>query len=146
MLAKDDATGGATREWFILIDSSEKVKLYISDNSASKACSRLSDSGLSVGWHFVGTTYDGSGGDVAANGIIMYSEGALIASTATNVAGYVAMENSTSAVAIGAQINNPAVPANFFKDKIGMGFVVNRVLTAAEWLSLYNATKKYYGQ
>lgn len=101
---RDNTTGTELREWDIIIDPSRKIRVIFFDESTNVYCRRLSDTGLSVGWYSLVITYDGTGGAVAADTIKIYINGSLVASTATNDASYVAMENSTTSFLIGASV------------------------------------------
>ncbi len=93
---------GTVREYIYGIDGDEKLSYVVYDESADKIASRLTDAPLAVGWHHIAITYDGTGGAVAMNGVTMYVDGLLVASTATNDASYVAMEDTASVVIVGS--------------------------------------------
>ena len=94
-------TSGTIAEWQLTFQSGA-LRLLCRDNSATVNMSRLQDTASSLEvWHFYVATYDGSGGASAANGITIYVDGAVSASTATNDASYVAMENQTEVVTLG---------------------------------------------
>lgn len=93
-------SGATLREYRIDIDADEKLIISFFDESVDKLITRITDAALSDGWHTYVITYDGAGGATAANTIKIYVDGALVASTASNDASYVAMEN----LAIGVRI------------------------------------------
>ncbi|MHC4621788.1 MAG: LamG-like jellyroll fold domain-containing protein, partial [Planctomycetota bacterium] len=101
---------------------------------------RLSDSALSAGWHFVVATYDSTGSTAAANGILLYVDGAVVDSTATNDAGYTAMENGAAKVHIGAQLDSADAIQYTFADKIDNVALFSDVLTANEISALYTSS------
>lgn len=85
----------AVGEYFFSTQEGEaKVKVILRDASTGVNVTRYQDTVYATGvWHFFIVTYDGGGGATAANGITLYMDGAVVASTATNNAAYVAMEN-----------------------------------------------------
>ena len=102
----------------------------------------ISDVALSTGWHFVTATYSAPADETtAADGIILYVDGAAVASTATNDANYVAMQNGAEEVRIGSQRNSgDSANENFWEDKIDEVSVFSDVLTPTEVASLYSTT------
>lgn len=93
-------------------------RLLIRDQSTMAICRRDRDSNPSLGvWHFLAATYDGQGGGSAANGIKMYDDGVVVASTATNDGGYVAMEADGAKVTLA---NSPP-SVQFFNGKMAGG-------------------------
>lgn len=101
---------------------------------------RLSDIALTNGWHFVAVTYDSTGGSTAANGIILYSDGAVVASTAFNESLYAAMENTNTKPLIGAEYDSADAIVKVWQDKIDNVAMFSDVLTATEIASLYSTT------
>jgi hypothetical protein len=91
-------------------------------------------------WVCLGITYSGVGGASAGNGITMYLNGALRASTATNDASYVAMENLTCNLKIGGRDQADY----WFKGTIGEVLMYNRALSLAEMTHHYNVTRWRY--
>ena len=94
----DKTTSSELREYLLYIDSAEKIQLNLYDESANVQTTRVTDASVSVGKHSVVVTYDGAGGATAGNTIKIYIDGVLVASTATNNASYVAMENLATAL------------------------------------------------
>lgn len=142
---KDITTGVEVREWIFYIDSNEKLNLRLTDESANVECHRLTNSALSVGFHTFFITYDGSGGATAANGITIYVDGAVVASTATNDASYVAMENLATPCWIGAYKNTDGVAANFMTGDIGCLFLdKGYVWSAADIWRMHLILKSLY--
>jgi len=112
-------SNGNQREYIIHKDGAEKLQLKIFDESAGVDCSRLTDAALSVGLHSVIIAYDGTGGATAGNTITIYIDGVLVASTAINDGSYVAMENLTAVLSIGALIGSGGTWVNFIHGDIG---------------------------
>ena len=83
-------------------------------------------------WHFLVVTYSGAGGPGAANGITMYEDGVVAASTATNAGGYLAMEPAPHRLTVAQSL--PSV--QFLEGKMaggGLGpFFVHAELTPAQ--------------
>lgn len=103
ILYKGKSTTATEREWGLFFNTTPRLAFIIVDGSANKTCTRTLDGALTNGQYYhIAMTYSGVGGDTAANGITLYVNGVLAASTATNQAGYVAMENTTESVGVGA--------------------------------------------
>jgi len=119
VLAKHDT---AKREYLFFIDTSDKLRVVLYDESANKTATRIADDALTIGsWYFVAMTYDGEDGSwsgaTAANFITLYVDGAVVASTATNDAAYAGMENLSSKASIGAYYTSGAL-SNYFANRI----------------------------
>ncbi len=140
ILSKYDDT--LNKEWFWQLDASEKMALWLVDNSEGIAVGKTTDDALTNGWHFVAVTYNGENGSwtgpTAANYITMYVDGFPVAGTAANNAGYVRMENLNTEVVIGARYNNGSLES-FFADKIDNVVMFSAVLTQANISALYNS-------
>lgn len=117
------------------------LQFFIGDNSVVAYSYQASNSAISAGWHFVVCTYDGRGGATSANGIKLYIDGVVIASTATNDANYVAMETGSGALDIGAVLGDGSNP---WKGDIGMVFFDKSELSASDIWKLYVKTRGYY--
>lgn len=93
-------------EWGWVVDAADKLHFQCIDDSIDVLCKRVSDAAIPTGtWIYIVTTYDGSGGATAMNGVAHYVNGAVVASTATNNASYVAMENGTSSVGVWGRVD-----------------------------------------
>ena len=117
--------------------SSGKQDLWQRDESAGVSANLVADAVTSPDvWHFVVLTYDATGGSSAMGGATFYTDGAAIASTATNNGSYVAMENKTASPTIGSQNG-----ASFFEGAILGGpwgpWFTQIELTAAQVKNLY---------
>ena len=126
------ATGAG--EWELNLSADEKLVFHLRDESELADPQRIVDNALSEGWHFVVMTYEGDGaGNVAADRVILYVDGAVADSTAFNSVNYVAMEAGAADVLIGAwKVNSES-----FADKIDNVVLFDITLTAANVLSLY---------
>ena len=101
----------------------------------------ISDAALSLGWHFVCSTYSAPGDSTtAADGIILYVDGVAVASTAVNDVDYTAMQGTAIKTRIGAQISSSAALQNIWNDKIDEISLFSDVLTPTEVASLYSTT------
>lgn len=143
MIAKHDGTSGSTqKEWMIQISSTENLSFYLYDDSEDVNCNTVTGA-LSAGWHYIVATYDGSGGATAANGLKIYVDGVSVSVTPTNDASYVAMENKTSPVYIGARMGD-GVMERFWDGDMGRLFVHPDELDATTIWILYENTRGYY--
>ncbi len=134
----DFSTGVEAREWELVLLSSQKIRMNVLDESENKSARRATNNALSTGWHFVVATYDGTSGATAADGMTLYIDGSVVASTAETFAGYVAMENTATKVVIGANYDSTGSLANFFQDKIDNVVIFDIELTSANVSALYN--------
>ena len=85
-----------------------RLELFDASSAASPLVRSVDALNLAGGWHHVAAVYDGRGGATAADGVTLYVDGAAIPVVRTNRAGYVAMENGSSAVRIGRQSSSTA--------------------------------------
>jgi hypothetical protein len=96
--------GGADREYKFNINASDRLAMLLEDESGNWAPERIQNGTMTAyegKWVNVAVTYDGGGGATAASGIAFYINGIPEASTATENASYVAMENLGGALSIG---------------------------------------------
>lgn len=95
--------GGTTREWLLRIFTDDKLQFAVFDESVDRESTRKTDAAVTQGsWIHVCVTYDGTAGASALDGATLYVNGAAVASTATNDALYVAMENTTRTPGLGS--------------------------------------------
>ncbi len=140
LLAKfDDTTAAELREWMLFITPADEARLFLMDESANVSAQRTSDAAITMGsWRFFVATYDGAGGTAAADTIILYDNGAVLASTATNNASYVGMEDLATVVSLGRNIGNNE---RWFDGQMAGGplapFFVQTELSADAILRLY---------
>ena len=136
-------SGAGGREWEISITAADVLSLRVFDDSAAVGAVRNSDSAITQGsWRLFGASYDGTGGATAANGMTLYQDGAVIASTATNNASYVAMENLGSACEIGSIIVHTT---NFFAGSMAMVLLCQKALSATEHSTIAKLCHQFYG-
>ena len=127
------------REYLFLVQgATRRIRFYTMDESVAIIINRYADADFSLNsWHFVVVTYDGAGGATAMNTVTQYIDGVAVASTATNNALYVAMENLAGLTVLGAQGTTTA----FYTGKLAGGpfgpFFAQAELTAAQVANLY---------
>ena len=102
----------------------------------------ITDNAIDIGWHFLTSTYSAPADETAAaGGIILYVDGAVVDSTATNDADYTAMQGGAEEVRIGSQRNTgDSANENFWGDKIDEVSIFSDVLTPAEITTLFDET------
>ena len=88
----------------------------------------------------LGFTYDGN---EASSGVILYKNGVVLASSASQAGSYVGMSDTVALVSIGAH-HTQATPANFLIGNVGAVWLYNRVLTALEMQFIFLVTKWRY--
>ncbi len=111
----DTTTGSTKREYNLYLGTDETLTMQFYDESVPVQVNRITNAALSVGFHSFTITYDGGGGATAANGITIYVDGAVVASTAANDASYVAMENTTTSFWIGSRVSTGGTPEYFMQ-------------------------------
>ncbi len=122
-----NTTGSEQREYDIYIFN-KIIYLRLHDNSVVVTSAVNITNALSNGWHTFVATYSGVGGATAGNGVSFYIDGVEVAVTVINSGSYVAMENLTASVFIGARTSSSGTPEQFIKyDMAHIG------LDAVEW-------------
>ena len=131
-------TSTQLREWTFGIDSSEKLRFLVTDESAGVSAFRLGDSTIPTdNWRLLVATYDSAGGSAAANGMTLYNNGEVEASTATNNGSYVAMEASAALVNLGMlEVASGTLGSTLAGGPFGP-FFTQVELTAAQVKNLY---------
>jgi hypothetical protein len=146
-MSKYNGTTGTTfREWYFYLTSTETIRFIAIDESTGRVPSRITDSAVSEGWHYVVVTYTPASGSGAtfSNGITIYVDGVAVASTATNQALYVAMENLTVVPNIGSLISSGGTQVGFWKGDMGAMFITKETLSAETIWKQYISTRGYY--
>ena len=134
---------GANAEWQFMFDGG-RPRLQLHDSSVDKHSYRTADAAITTGaWYHAIVTYDGTGGATAANGITVYVDGAPVASTTTNDAAYVAMENTATLMQLAD------VSGSWWGGKVAGGplgkFFTHKELSADEALRLYEIGRRALG-
>lgn len=136
---------GTAREWEFRITAGDLLYMGLYDESVDVAPNRTSDAAITQGsWAMLGGVYAGTGGATAANGITLYQDGLSIASTASNNASYVAMENTAAPVNIGARGSTTPEAATYFQGDLALVAVVAKALSATEMWALYQLLQWYF--
>ena len=107
ILSKYDAAGN-TREWVFWLDTADKLQLILYDESVANNPTIDTEADVVLtenGWVFVVGTYDGSAN---ASGISVYQDGAVVASTDTDDAAFVNLEDLAGTVKLGHLDASPA--------------------------------------
>lgn len=141
LISKFNNTTG--NEWtFDVLGTNDCLRLLLADSSAAAFAIRTADAAVTQGsWHLFAATYDGTGGATAANGIALYQDGVAVASTATNNASYVAMENLAGAVEIGSL---GVHTLNFMSGSLALVAVAN-VGAALKMVAITRLVQRYFG-
>lgn len=125
-------------EYAFVITNSDKLSFQTLDGATNIRCRQDSDAIIPKNtWKHVVATYDGSGAD---EGIKLYVDGSLIASTGFGQDGsYVAMHNTDSELLIGAQlIEGNTTYRGFFDGKIDDVRIYGKELSASEVTAIFN--------
>ncbi len=133
IVSKDLGTIGVTREYALFVLPTGKVKIFIKSQAGNNQQSIESTTALSTGqWYHIGCTYNGVGGNDAADGLTLYVNGS--AETPTNVTKqtYVAMSNTTATFRIGKYSTG-----NIMKGSISNAAIFNSALSSTEVQNLY---------
>lgn len=129
-------------EFNLSIINTDFLRTQLVDLSVPAVPDRISDVvGTQARWAVQGCTYDpgiGSGA-TAANGITIYENGAVRASTATNAATYVAMENTANGLLIGSTDGTD----NFFSGLMACVLLCAGALSLAQNRQAYEALNRY---
>ena len=144
----DLRTGVPLKEYYFGLDGNEKLILVLYDQSTISSPRIVSNSALSMGWHFVVGTYDGRGGADAEVGLELYIDGAIDAApTKTTAAGYVDMEDTTTPLSIGSSFGSGTTsdPSLFFQADISKVILEKSELSAATIYKMWKAVEAKYG-
>jgi hypothetical protein len=133
-----DTTGAEAREWSVTVQASKPL-LILYDESANRWSQRRASNAISIGWHFLVVSYDGTGGANADDGITWYVDGDEVSTYGSTDAGYIAMENTATKVIIGGYYTTAGIPLFFWRDKLDNVILFNKELSPAEISSLYNS-------
>jgi hypothetical protein len=130
-------TGGG--EWYFYLDSSERLVFGVIDASVNLGVWWRTKWNLGGGWRHVAISYEGySGSGKPEDFMTLYVDGvAVTQELELSQAGYVAMENTSVNVLIGAY-HIAGVESQMFADKIDNVILFSTVLSSADVASLYN--------
>lgn len=134
---------GTQREWFFNIGTGDQLTLNLYDESADVQPSRASDGTITQGavGLFAGVYSAATGGATAANDITLYENGLAVASTASNNASYVAMENGTSPLHVGSRGPSAELPMN---GSMALMALCQKALTASEIWAIKTLCNGYF--
>jgi len=135
IIAKDN--DASNREWTIgQFSSNNKIRFLLKNNGGGSQQSIDSTTTLSTGqWYHIMCTYNGVGGNNAADGMTIYING--VVETPTNITKhtYTAMANTTAPLTIGTyQLGGTPL---YTDGKISNLSIFNEELTSTEVLKLY---------
>lgn len=131
------------REYRLGVLTNGTLILSVWDESALVTASRISSASITVGgWQLLAVTYDGTGGASAMNGATLYQNGQVFASSATNNASYVAMENLAATVEIGARVTHSQ---DWLSGSLGMVALTQKALTASEHQQIAALCRRHFG-
>ncbi len=136
--------GATSGEYAFRVAAGDTLVLAVYDDSTDVQPVRTSNAVITQGsWVLFGATYSAAtGGATAANDMTLYQNGVVIASTATNNASYVAMEDTTNVVEIGAAL---AHTANFFNGSMALVAVCQNNLDASDHWAIKKLVNDYFG-
>ncbi len=139
----DYQTGSELREYYFRLFHGHHLYFVLHDDSVNRFASILQTGDLSVGWHHVVATYDGTGGALAASGMELYVDGSSVVHLHNfgnpNFADYVAMENTATKVTIGSRYVADGNLGDFYQDKIDNVILFDIELTPADVSFLWNS-------
>lgn len=98
----DNNSAAQAREFIIRIEANRTMRIYFYDESLNRTPHRATNASVSTGYHSFAITYPGDAGATAMDNVKFHIDGSLVASTADNKADYVAMENLSVPMLIGA--------------------------------------------
>ena len=141
------ANGTPLREWAFAITTGDLLELRLYDESLDVIPFRNSSAAITMGsLRNFAATYTPSIGATAASGIVLYDQGAVLASAATEAATYLAMESSVAVLSIGSR-QNAAGPtfSNYFQGTQGVTWLAGGARSAAEIMDIRNLILGYCG-
>lgn len=123
-------------EYILQINTSNHVKMSLYDGA--QFASIESNDVLPVGWNHIAFTYSGVGGASASAGMNLYVNGSILSSVSRVDSGsYVGMTNGSDRFLVGA-FRTGGTYSSHFDDKLDNVAVLNKQLSAAEVLNLYD--------
>jgi hypothetical protein len=125
--------GGVLREYALFVLPTGKIRIFLKSQAGNNQQSIDSTTALLTGqWYHIGCTYNGVGGNDAADGLTLYVNGS--AETPTNVSkqAYVAMSNTTADFRIGKYSTG-----NLMKGSTDEVAVFNSELSASDINTIY---------
>lgn len=144
-LAAKYNTGGNVIEYIFKLDTADKLALQLADASAGVNPIRTADAAVAMGalHTYHGTYSAATGGATAASDIALYVDGLAVASTATDEATYVAMENTTATGMIG-QMQIAGTPSQLMQGSMALVLISATNLTAQDHWNIYQLCRSYF--
>lgn len=140
VMSKFGAT--STGEYRLAVLNDGRVQWFQTDASAAVNVNRLTTSGAPDGaWSLVGVTNTGTGGAAAMDTVTIYRNAVVMASSATNNASYVAMEDQVSPFELGTQQTHIAP----FAGSLALAVLTQKALTAAEHAAVASLCSRFFG-
>lgn len=146
VLAGKFDTPSTLREYVFRVNGSDQLLLALYDESVDKTPLRTSTAAITMGAHTLfGATYSAAtGGATAANDITLYENGLVKASSATNDASYVAMEDTTAVGMIGAADLN-AGSSQWMEGTLSLVVICQKALSASDHWAIRKLCEGYFG-
>jgi hypothetical protein len=142
LIGKRASSGSLSEYLFYVNDTSGRLSLLIRDQSAGVQCIRNSDATVPLAANvLLGASYSGVGGASAGDGIALYENGAVKASSASNNASYVAMENTAAPLTIA---NDAITTGRFLEGSAGFAAIYAAALTAAQHRRIADLCRDYW--
>lgn len=144
IISKQDVEGvGAdVLEWHFHLTNG-KPYFMLHDLSVPALIARYYDTALTAGvWYFLCGTYDGSS---AVGGLKIYSNGIRVDDTDSTANIYVAMEDTTAGLSVGALLNTSPAGMAFFNGQMAVAGICAKELSSDEVWSLNNLVRGYFG-
>lgn len=131
----------AAAEWLFYLTAADLLLFQLMDQSVPASPFRTSNAAPTQGaLKFLAATYSAAtGGATAANDVTLYQDAAVIASTATNVGTYVAMENTNTILEIGATSG-----VSFLDGSMGFLLIAGGALGLGKLTDLKTAQNRYF--
>lgn len=130
---------GVSVDYDFRVDGADALQLLLTDFGAA-TCNRRSDAAITQGTpQLFGFSYTGAGGATAANGITLYVNGNVAASTATNSGSYVSMNGTAVTTNMGMNTND-----QHFGGSIGFCAIYAGALSAAQHRAISDLCRVYY--
>ena len=137
-ISKYSLAGTDSREWRLILNDSD-LRFYLYDENAA-AYQEIYTTGNAIdySWQHIIITYDGRGGDDAADGLKMYRNGVLQTTTTVDSGTYTAMDNTDANVVVSGQYDSDGEIVYQWDGFIDNVIIFNKELTSYEIATLYN--------
>lgn len=137
------AKWNTANEWLFYVTATDRLEMALYDQSTGDQPYRTTNAAISMGApHVYGMTYSPPGGANPGSGITFYQDAAVLASTATASASYVAMEDTAAGVEIGS-INGGTVL--YGNGTYGLIALCQKALSAQDHADIKTLVNRYYG-